>query len=356
MSRKAVLFIICLLCLSLVAFVGGCGDPDAADNENGAADAPTEGATYNWRMGTIYPPDHFVSKAGDIFAETVNELSDGRITVDVRHGSELGDYPEQIENVMMGTQALVFSCPDSAYDPRWDLVYIGFLYDSWDQIHDALFPPDGWKLPLLAEIAEDNGMKFLGIVPTGFGHVAFTNQKITTVEEAQGVKLRTPGFRSGVARYESIGYAATPIPLGETFVALQTGVVDGRSFAPSIEVYEMRDAINYYMMTHDNSEAWIYYMNLDLWNSMSPEDQEIVTEAINKSLDWAWETAEEEEQYWLDECRDYMEVYTIDPAERERFAALGRAGEWSYFREALGEETMQIFFDKAEEFGLEIAD
>ena len=355
MKRKLLFLAIGLLIVGLIAFVG-CGSPAADAPADTPDDEAAEGATYNWRMGTIYPPDHFVSKAGDLFAESVNELSDGRITVDVRYGSELGDYPEQIENVMMGTQALVFSCPDSSYDPRWDLVYIGFLYDSWDQIYDALFPPDGWKLPLLDEIAEDNGMKFLGIVPTGFGHLAFTNQKITTVEEAQGVKLRTPGFRSGVARYESIGFAATPIPLGETFVALQTGVVDGRSFAPSIEVYEMRDALNYYLQTYDNSEAWIYYMNLDLWNSMSQEDQDIVTEAINASLDWAWDTAEEEEQYWLDQCRDYMEVYTIDPAERERFAALGRAGEWTYFREALGEETMQIFFDKAEEFGLEIAE
>ncbi len=355
MKRKLLFVAIGVLIIGLIAFVG-CGSPDAPAPADQPGDGAAEGPTYNWRMGTIYPPDHFVSKAGDLFAEKVNELSDGRITVDVRYGSELGDYPEQIENVMMGSQAIVFSCPDSAYDPRWDLVYIGFLYDSWDQIYEALFPPDGWKLPLLAEIAEDNGMKFLGIVPTGFGHLAFTDKKITTVEEAQGVKLRTPGFRSGVARYESIGFAATPIPLAETFVALQTGVVDGRSFAPSIEVYEMRDALNYYLQTYDNSEAWLYYMNLDLWNSMSQEDQDIVTEAINISLDWAWEVAEEEEQYWLDQCRDYMEVYTIDPAERERFAALGRAGEWNYFREALGEETMKIFFEKAEEFGLEIAD
>jgi len=126
--KKRILMLIGSVCLILVLaalLLPAC-----------AKEAPPEVGepTYHWRMNAISPPEAPDTMACRSFAQSVLEASDGRIVIDVHDSSVLGDWNVVAGEVMKGTIEISMSSLPSTYDPRLEIVYLPYLFETWPQV------------------------------------------------------------------------------------------------------------------------------------------------------------------------------------------------------------------------------
>jgi TRAP-type C4-dicarboxylate transport system substrate-binding protein len=133
------------------------------------------------------------------------------------------------------------------------------------------------------------------------------------------------------------GLGATPetVDYAELQTAMATGTVDGQENPYDLiwndKLYEPQD---YVIHTNHITPQWAPYLNEDVWQSLSDEEQDVF---INVSQDEAKKTVEEAKQNIdgiMDNLRDEgIEIITQDEIEHEEFKKQTQAQVWEKFPE-----------------------
>ena len=104
-----------------------------------------------------------------------------------------------------------------------------------------------------------------------------TNKAVKTAEDLKGLKLRAYGV---MAQWlTEMGASTTYIPGGELYTALSTGVVDGAHWGDAGPMYIMKfqEVLKNYMLPEPIMGSWNnLIINMDVWNSMTPAQQQII--------------------------------------------------------------------------------
>ena len=89
---------------TVLALCAGCGskkeETPAASESNETPAASTE--TMVLRLANSHNAEHITSQACQMFADLVNEKTDGRITIECHFAGELGDERSTIEQCQFG--------------------------------------------------------------------------------------------------------------------------------------------------------------------------------------------------------------------------------------------------------------
>lgn len=294
--------------------------------------------TYKWKISQGIAEDHPAAARCKQFAELVGEKSGGRIQLNYFPAGALGDWMEQIEANRMGTLEIGLNAGSTSYDPRTNLMFMPYVFATWDEARSSI-GSKGWLTPIFDELYSQIGLKVLGIYLNAWDGMAFTKRvdKVAKVpEDFTGIKMRVPPIRIFEVYVPTLGFISTPIAYSETFTALQTGIVDARSACPAVEAYVMRDALAYWVATRDCFEYWFLTINNDLWKSISPEDQQLLTEAADKVMSDQAKAAEEDENEFKKKLEAAgVKVYEVSQQEWETSAKIVRKEAWPKIQEEL---------------------
>ena len=264
------------------------------------------------------------TQGGEKFGELLAEASGGDMTVKVFPNAVLtgGDQLKQAE--MLGRGALDFSVTSaitiSNVVPEMAVFSLPYLFSGYDEVDAAVDGPAGEKM---AEIMETHGLKLLAWGESGFRELTNSKRPITSPEDLAGLKIRVAGPMF-IDVMTELGANPQQIQWTETFSALQQGVVDGQEnpigavIVPQ-RVYEVQDYITTWHYSYDPA---FLMMSLQKWESLSPEQQEMVQTAATEAMDWQKELTREQtaEGVALLEAEG-MEVYEPTPEELDAFAA-----------------------------------
>jgi TRAP-type C4-dicarboxylate transport system substrate-binding protein len=100
----------------------------------------------------------------------------------------------------------------------------------------------------------------------------------------------------------ALGANATPMPYGEVYSAIETGVIDGaENNFPSYESSGHYEVAKYYTLDEHMMVPEVLVMAKSTWDNLTPEDQEIVRQAAKDSVPfnrekWAERVAQSEEK------------------------------------------------------------
>ena len=209
------------------------------------------------------------------FVDKVNEAGEGVIQIEVRGG------PEAIG---------MFQQPDAVRDGIVDLVYTpGSFYGGALPEKDALVASnltavetrENGGIALIDEIHQEKmGLKYLGWFDSGVCYNLWTRNEPTFDAdgnlEVEGLKLR------GNAVYNAfftnhLGAQVIDLPTGEVYSALQRGVVDATGWT-QIGLIDLKwnEFLNYRIEPCFFSTDLGVIVNLERWNSLSPEAQQIL--------------------------------------------------------------------------------
>jgi tripartite ATP-independent transporter DctP family solute receptor len=111
------------------------------------------------------------------------------------------------------------------------------------------------------------------------------NKPIKKADEMKGIKMRTPGNAGVVASWKAVGANVTPIPWGELYGALQSGVVDAQENpAANIDSIAMYQVQKYLMQTKHQYIAFIAHMDNKWFNTLSEKQKKALTDSIDEGF------------------------------------------------------------------------
>lgn len=239
----------------------------------------------NWRAWNIHVDGYPNTVAMDKFAELVEEKTDGRITVQNFHGGVLGSQPDAIEQVRVGAlQIGNFNLgPIGPIAPEANVVSLPFIFRDMEHMHRAL---DGEAGDKISQGMADKGLIALAWYDSGARSFYNTQKPIEKPEDVQGMKVRVMNNDLYSGMISALGGNPSPMAFSEVYQSLKTGVVDGaENNWPSYESTGHFEVAGYYSNSQHLIIPECVCINADLWNSLSPEDQEAVKEAARESAE-----------------------------------------------------------------------
>lgn len=287
----------------------------------------------------------------DRWAAMIEEKSGGDIKVDIFYQNELGGQQEVFDLFMANDVQLMLNWPMTSYDQRISVLYAPYMFKSWDEAL-AAYSPDGWMNGLLGGVYDELGLKFFGAWPEGFNGIASKGKYALTLEDAASMKIRVPPVFPIADTVQAMGYQTATVDWGEVFTAIQTGVVDGDGANVIYWDYEyFRDTLDYYNRMKQQFITGILSMNAEAWDSLSAEQQAIVTDAAKVVMDEGFANAKSLDAHYVEEAKAAgMEYIEPSDAELKPVAEHVREVVWQKMEEQIGSEVMDVVRANATSF------
>jgi TRAP-type C4-dicarboxylate transport system substrate-binding protein len=231
----------------------------------------------------------------------------------------------------------------TAYDQRLAVGFVPYMVLNWEDAFDA-FSQDGWLKRLMAPLYAENGLKFFGPYPEGFGGIATRGRYATDQESARGIKVRAQTIFPNPQTVRAMGFEVVPIDWSEVYTSIQTGVVDGDSGNVIYWDYEyFGDILDYYVHSKQSFAFSVLMMNQDAWNDMAETDQRIVEKAAQQVIDKQFADARAQDEHWIRTAQENGMQYIV-PSEQEMAQWIQGVREqvWPLVAEAYGEEIMAV--------------
>jgi TRAP-type mannitol/chloroaromatic compound transport system substrate-binding protein len=178
-----------------------------------------------WNMVTTWPAGFpGLGVGAQRFADRVNTMSNGRLTITVYGAGELVPPFESFDAVTAGTAQMMHATPY-----YWQGNHPGFNFFTsaphtmLRNEHDAWIYHGGGQ-ELWDELYDEFGLKGWMGGNTGTQMAGWFPNEITSVDDLQGLSFRTAGLGGEVWR--RVGMNVQTLPGGEIFPALQSGALD----------------------------------------------------------------------------------------------------------------------------------
>ncbi|ASP20429.1 solute-binding protein [Antarctobacter heliothermus] len=194
-----------------------------------AVAASMGGAAYaqDLKLGLAHNvgPDHVMAETLNYFADRVAEFSDGSIEVVVYGGGQMGETRDVVPMMQQGAMDMnkSFHGELEAFEPSFFVFNVPYLFQDIEHLRRFLYSDAGTEL---SESVNDKG--FFNLAAYGAEARSFyTNKPIRKPEDLDGAKIRVFATPTTNRMVELMGGAPAPIPWGETYSAIQQGVIDG---------------------------------------------------------------------------------------------------------------------------------
>ncbi|MBW3095838.1 TRAP transporter substrate-binding protein DctP [Pseudohoeflea coraliihabitans] len=284
------------------------------------------------------------AEVGNQFMERVNELGKGVVQIQYIGASDVIPIFDQPEALVNGVFDVWYGAPNywSGIVPGGDVAEL-----SPFAIPDNGPGSDFYEF--LVGLFEEKGVRYLGHstgdVGTG-AHYLSTNFEVESVADLKGRQLRVaPLLRHFVQASE-----AEPItlPPSDIFLAIDRGTVDGFTW-PVADAYTRngwQDVTKYLVGQAMYRSGGSVAMNLESWNNLSPEAQEILLKAVEEVQAWGGEFFAGTEAGEIEKMEAAgMEVLKLSDEAAAEWTQVARAALWDYYKGVMSAEDA----DKAKE-------
>ncbi|WP_413615280.1 TRAP transporter substrate-binding protein [Halomonas cupida] len=228
------------------------------------------------------------------FAERVEELSGGDLTVSVSSNAQLGDDVEMMTGLRLGSLDLSISSQGALASIVEEATLIGlpFLFEDSTTAWQVL---DGEVGETLGNRAAENGVVVLGFWDNGIRLITNNVHPVVEPDDLRGLKIRIPQDPMATDIFSALGANPVPIPFAETYVALQQGVADGQE-NPAVNIYSQKfhEVQQYLSLSHHKYEFLPLLASQMTWNTLSPEQQQVLTQAGQEATEYQRSNALEE--------------------------------------------------------------
>ncbi len=313
-----------LLRYATVAAVGAPIAPllSACGNTGSTATAETKAVTL--RVSSSQPGGEAKNAHTAMFnklKELTEAKTQGRVKLQYYPDSQLGEEAQIAKQMSLGTVDMAMISPSvfSTTVPELGMLDLGYLFEDYDQVAAAL---DGQAGSSIQQLFADGTKSEILAFGYNFGfRNVLTKKPISTPADLHGVSLRVlpaPGF---VATLTAMGATPVPLPSGEIYTALQTGVIDGMEHDPvtilQIKAYE--NAKQYALTKHIFNLLNPVISQASL-KKLSAADQQALRAAATEAAKAQRQQAAAAEQAALTELKS--KGVTVHEVDRAPFRAL----------------------------------
>lgn len=262
------------------------------------------------------------SAAVERFAEYLEEKAPGRFNVRPFLAGSLGGENAVLELLNLGQTQISITGGNwrQQYAPQYDAITVPFVFATWEDVDAYMESPSGLKMVEVAE--QTGGLKYFGTQHRGPRHMT-ANKAIHTPADLQGFRMRLPSLPVWLQVWEEAGAQVVNVPAPEIYLAMQTRQVDGHENSLSSpytrRLWEVQDHI---ILTSHVMFPWNWVASKRWWDSLSADDQAILTEAIDVARMHGTERERELDIYYLEQLEKNGMTIVEPDVEAFRVAAM----------------------------------
>ena len=238
----------------------------------------------DFRSADIHPTDYPTVEAVRYVGKLLAERTNGRLGVKVFPNGALGNEKDTIEQLKLGGLEMmrINVAPLNNVVPETIVTALPFIFRSTEHMHAVLDGPIGDEI--LAAM-ESQGMVGLAFYDSGSRSMYSAAKPYKTLADLKGAKIRVQQSDLFVAMIQALGANATPMPFGEVYTALKTGIVDAaENNYPSYESSRHFEAAKYFTLTEHAMAPEVLVFSKTLWDRLSKEDQTLIRQAAKESV------------------------------------------------------------------------
>ena len=259
-------------------------------------------------------------KAAEFFAKKAEELTGGKVKVEVYANSALYKDKEEMEALQLGSVQML--APSLAkFGPlgvkEFEVFDLPFIFDNRDDLHKVTTGPVGQKL---LDKLQKRGITGLAYWDNGF-KIFSSNKPIHQVADYKGQKYRIQSSKVLEAEIRALGGIPQVIAFGETYQALQTGVVDGTE-NPISNFYtqKMHEVQKYASMTNHGYLGYAVIVNKKFWDGLDATVRGQLEDAMKQATAYANQIAQDENDQALEAVKKSGKTTIYTPTAEERTA------------------------------------
>lgn len=248
-----------------------------------------------FRSADTHNADDYPTVAAVRFmGEELNKLSSGKHKIKVFNKKALGEEKETIDQVKIGALDMtrVNVAPMNAICPMTMVPTMPFLFRSVEHMRHSLDGPVGEEILKSCESAGFIGLAFYD---SGARSI-YAKKPIKTVADVKGLKVRVQQSDLWVALVSAMGANATPMPYGEVYTGLKTGLIDAaENNIPSFDTARHAEAVKFYSKTEHSMAPEILVMSKLVWDKLPKAEQDMVRAAAKASVKFERQKWDEQE-------------------------------------------------------------
>lgn len=320
MKKLLALALSLVLALSLAA----CGGSTDTSDETSGEGTTDDGEVVTLIAAHVNNEDSSYHYGLTKFKEKLEEVSGGKMTVEIHPNGELGgDETELIEKVASQTVDVIVVSPGdlSSAVPQVDFLALPFIYSSLDH----------WKACIqsdevggyFADLVNNNGaFHVLGYYMCGIRSI-FCTHPVESLEDMNGLTIRVKESENVFKLWSAYGCKPTAVAYNEVYSALQNNVIDtAENDIANILSMRFYEPAPYITLTQHDYATRFLVLSSSKYNSLTDEQKAWVDEAgaYSESLQWEYDME------YADTCRAELEAegaefIEVDSAEFAAVAA-----------------------------------
>jgi len=237
-----------------------------------------------FRSADIHNSDDYPTVAAvKHMSQLLEHKSGGKYKIKVFNKGALGNEKETIDQVKIGAleMARVNISPMNGVCQKTLVPTMPFLFSSIEHMRRSLDGPVGEEI---LKSCEDQGFIGLAFYDSG-ARSLYAKKPIRTVADVKGMKVRVQQSDLWVSLVGAMGGNATPMPFGEVYTGLKTGLIDAaENNIPSYDSVKHYESAKYYSRTEHSMAPEMLLMSKIVWDKLPKADQEMVRAAAKQSV------------------------------------------------------------------------
>ena len=262
---------------ALLTMIIGCGK-DSGDSRKKA-----DNVVMN-KIANENNPGKPIDLACNEWKRLIEEKSKGTMKAETYPSSQLGSKNDLIDQMIAGDSVITLA--DGAFYADRGVVDMGitfgpYLFENWDEAW-KLTESEWWKEQ--TKLLEKKGLKMLAANWIYGDRHTLSKKPIRKPEDFSGMKIRVPNNEIQVKGIEVMGATPTPMPLGDTYTALQQGTIDGlENPLPVLYNGKYQEVAKYLTLDAHVKNFTTLICGTSFFNSLTPEQQNILLESAKEA-------------------------------------------------------------------------
>lgn len=336
--------------VAVTACAGQTAAPETAAPETAAPEAAVSDIVdcpvVEMSVGMVESSSEPVVFVLQAVGERISERTGGNLTLEVYPDGQLGQNRDMQEQTVAGGPQLARMDPGYAAElsgnTEFNIMGGPFLFDTSDDLNRFIDSDlvDEWN----RDFEEKAGVKVLSWkYYFGQRHI-ISNKGYPEPEDLAGVKVRVPPSPSWIETFTALPSTPTVLEWSELYSGLEQGVVDAGeaplSAQKATSLYEVGNTVT---LTGHFKAATGLFTNIEFWNSLPAECQDVILEEIDKGATEYTQITNDNEMALRKEFEEEFGVTLVEaniPAYKE--AAKGFYSAFPDWRPGLYEQVLDI--------------
>jgi C4-dicarboxylate-binding protein DctP len=270
------------------------------------------------KFSHVVAPDTPKGKAAEKFKQLAEQMTGGKVKVEIYPNSQLYKDKEELEALQLG--AVQMLAPSLAkFGPlgvkEFEAFDLPYIFRDYDALHKVTQGEVGKQL--FAKL-EDKGIRGLAYWDNGF-KIMSANKPLLKPDDYQGLKMRIQSSKVLAAQMEALGALPQVMAFSEVYQALQTGVVDGTENPPSnMYTQKMHEVQKNLTVTNHGYLGYAVIVNKAFWDQLPDDIRGQLEEAMKQATEYENQIAAKENEDALEKIRQAGTTEIHEPTEAER--------------------------------------